>query len=354
VKKAEQKILASNPDYEYAPINGYPQFNKAVKELQLGGNSPVLAENRAVTVQTLSGTGALRVAADFFKRFIDLPDKNTVFVPNPTWGNHNTIFKDAGFANIKEYKYYDSKTCGLDFEGLKTDLKNAPNQSLVLLHACAHNPTGVDPNMNQWKELSQIVKSKGHFPFFDLAYQGFASGDTDKDAQPVRQFISDGHNVAIAQSFAKNFGLYGERVGALTLLTANATEADNVESQLKILIRPMYSNPPIYGARVVQTILTDPQLTAEWKSEVKLMANRIISMRDLLVKNLKKNGSTKDWSHITNQIGMFCYTGLNPQQVDRLTNEFHVYLTKNGRISIAGITSKNVEHLANAMHQVSK
>lgn len=355
VKEAEKRIFTSNADHEYAAINGYATYNKLVQELQLGPDSQIIKDKRAVTVQTLSGTGALRVGASFMNRFIDLPgdNKRTVYLPNPTWGNHIPIFQDSGF-QVKYYRYYDDKTCGLDYKGLIEDVKNSPNNSLFLFHACAHNPTGVDPNLDQWQRISQICKDKGHFVFFDLAYQGFASGSPEKDATPVRTFINDGHNVAIAQSFAKNFGLYGERVGALTLLCQDNNEALAVESQLKILIRPMYSNPPVHGARIVQTILGDSALTAQWRTEVDKMAKRIITMRTSLVDNLKSLGSKKDWAHITNQIGMFCYTGLKPDQVERMTNEFHVYLTKNGRISVAGITSHNVGHLAKAIHEVTK
>jgi aspartate aminotransferase len=255
VREAEKRIYEAKMDHEYLPIAGLASYNKACAELQLGADSPVLKEKRAVTVQTLSGTGALRVGAQFLNRFIDLPNENKKFVylPNPTWGNHNTIFQDSGFA-CKQYRYYDEKTCGLDFNGLLEDVKNAPSQSLFLFHACAHNPTGVDPNLQQWEQLSKVAKDKGHFIFFDLAYQGFASGSPEKDVAPVRLFIKDGHNVSIAQSFAKNFGLYGERVGSFTLLGKDEKEAQNLESQLKILIRPMYSNPPISGARIVNTI----------------------------------------------------------------------------------------------------
>jgi len=354
VREAEKRIYEAKMDHEYAPIAGIPQFNKLCQELQLGADSSVIAEKRAVTIQSLSGTGALRVAADFMKRHIDLPgdNKKFVYLPNPTWGNHNTIFQDAGF-QCKTYRYYDDKTCGLDFKGLLEDVKNAPASSLFLFHACAHNPTGVDPNLQQWGELSKIAKDKNHYIFFDLAYQGFASGSPEKDVAPVRLFIKDGHNVGIAQSFAKNFGLYGERAGSLTFLTGNEKEASAVESQLKILVRPMYSNPPITGARIVSTILGDPKLNAQWRTEVDKMAKRISGMRTQLVDNLKSLGS-KDWSHITNQIGMFSYTGLKPEQVDKMTSEFHVYLVRNGRISIAGITPHNVGHLAKAMHEVTK
>jgi aspartate aminotransferase len=355
VRKAEKQIFEQNMDHEYTTIGGVPSFVKLVQELQLGASHPALKEKRVVTVQALSGTGALRVGADFMRRHIDLPGENKkrIYLPNPTWGNHIPLYKDAGF-EVKYYAYYNEKNCGLDFDGLVRDVEAAPNNSLFLFHACAHNPTGVDPNMDQWKKLSQLCKKKGHFTFFDLAYQGFASGDPQRDVRPVLTFIDDGHNVGISQSFAKNFGLYGERIGALTFLTQNAKEADAVESQLKILIRPMYSNPPVYGARVISTILSSPELTSQWKEEVKLMANRIIGMRQSLVDQLKKFGSKRDWSHITKQIGMFCYSGLTPEQVDRLASEFHVYLTRNGRISIAGITPGNVEHLAKSIHEVTK
>jgi len=355
VREAEKRIYDGKVDHEYLPIGGLQQFTKVSQELCLGRDSVVIKEKRAVTVQAISGTGALRLAGDFIHRFIDLPgdNKKTIYLPNPTWGNHIPIFKDAGL-QTKTYKYYDEKTFGLDFDGLKGDMKGAPNNSMFLFHACAHNPTGVDPNQSQWKEISKIAKEKGHYVFVDLAYQGFASGDPEKDAFSVRTLINDGHNIGIAQSFAKNFGLYGERIGALTFITQDLKEAESVESQLKIMIRPMYSNPPIYGARVIGTILNDAKLTSQWRTEVKAMADRIITMREKLVSHLKGFGSKKDWSHITNQIGMFCYTGLKPEQVDKLTNEHHIYLTRNGRISVAGLSSRNVEYVAKAIHEVTK
>jgi len=355
VKKAEKRMQEQNLDHEYAPINGIAEFNKVTQTLQLGAESSIIKQNQAVTVQTLSGTGALRVGAEFIRRFQEsrAGTQPTVYFPEPTWGNHVPIFKDSGFSTAS-YRYYDPKTCGLDFEGLQKDVKALPSRSVIVFHACAHNPTGVDPNLEQWKVLSHVCKEREHFVFFDLAYQGFASGDPEKDAAPVRLFLDDGHNVAIAQSFAKNFGLYGERIGALTMVCANPVEAEALESQLKILIRPMYSNPPIYGARIVATVLSDPHLAAEWRTEVKLMASRIIGMRESLVAQLKEIGSRRDWSHITKQIGMFCFTGLTPEQVDRLRSDFHIYLTRNGRISIAGITSSNVQYLASSIHAVTK
>ncbi len=222
------------------------------------------------------------------------------------------------------------------------------------MHACAHNPTGIDPTESQWKQIEQVCKQKNHIIFFDSAYQGFASGDPEKDAFPVRLFIEKGHKPIITQSFAKNFGLYGERVGSIQIIAESAEEKERLESQLKILVRPMYSNPPIYGARIVDLVLNNPELKKEWLSEVNGMASRIISMRQKLVKHLKDLGSKRDWSHITNQIGMFCFTGLSPAQVETLTKKWHVYLTKDGRVSMAGVTSGNVEYLAKAIHDVTK
>lgn len=256
---------------------------------------------------------------------------------------------------VGSYKYFNPKTNGLDFEGMKSDLKTIPEGSIVLLHACAHNPTGVDPTLQQWQEISQICSQRSLFPFFDMAYQGFASGDPERDAQAVRTFVKDGHSILLAQSYAKNFGLYGERVGAISAVCSSPEEAEAVASQLKIIIRPMYSNPPIHGARLVSTILKSPELSKEWSHEVNHMAQRIISMRSKLRNLLEtKYRSSHQWSHITDQIGMFCYTGLLPDQVSRLTREFHIYLTKDGRISIAGITEDNVDHLANSIHKVTQ
>uniref|UniRef100_A0A8C0DYK7 Aspartate aminotransferase n=1 Tax=Balaenoptera musculus TaxID=9771 RepID=A0A8C0DYK7_BALMU len=304
-----------------------------------------------ITVQTISGTGALRIGANFLQRFFKF--SRDVFLPKPSWGNHTPIFRDAGM-QLHSYRYYDPKTCGFDFTGAIEDISKIPAQSVILLHACAHNPTGVDPRPEQWKEMAAVVKKNNLFAFFDMAYQGFASGDGNKDAWAVRHFIEQGINVCLCQSYAKNMGLYGERVGAFTVVCKDADEAKRVESQLKILIRPMYSNPPLNGARIASTILTSPDLRKQWLQEVKGMADRIISMRTQLVSNLKKEGSSHNWQHIVDQIGMFCFTGLKPEQVERLTKEFSIYMTKDGRISVAGVTSGNVGYLAHAIHQVTK
>ncbi|EAT84981.2 hypothetical protein SNOG_07515 [Parastagonospora nodorum SN15] len=232
------------------------------------------------------------------------------------------------------------------------DIKAMPKGSIILLHACAHNPTGVDPTEDQWVKIADAVKAGDHFPFFDMAYQGFASGDTNKDAFALRHFIKEGLYPVLCQSFAKNMGLYGERVGAFSVVCESADEKKRVDSQIKILVRPLYSNPPVHGARIASEILNDPSLNKQWLGEVKGMADRIITMRALLKENLEKLGSKHDWSHITSQIGMFAYTGLKPEQMDALAKEHSVYATKDGRISVAGITSENVGRLAEAIYKV--
>lgn len=353
VKAAEAKIFGANMDKEYSPIGGAPQFAKVTAELALGPKSAAIHEKRVTSVQTISGTGSLAVASAFLERWFPFPGPKEIYLPNPTWGNHLPINRDAGVAP-KQYRYYDKGTCGLDFRGMTEDLSKLPAGSAVLLHACAHNPTGVDPSPEQWRELSALFRSKHLFPFFDMAYQGFASGDCDRDAFAVRAFIEDGHTPLVCQSFAKNMGLYGERIGALHIVGATEEQSQKIESQVKIIIRPMYSNPPVHGQRIVTEILSDAKLKALWLVEVKLMADRINSMRAALKDALANQGSVKNWDHITNQIGMFCFSGLTPEQVTRLAKEYSIYLTQDGRISMAGVTTKNIEYLSAAMHTVTK
>ncbi|KAK4228043.1 pyridoxal phosphate-dependent transferase [Podospora fimiseda] len=346
VRQAEEKVIASRLNKEYAGITGVPEFTKAAAVLAYGKDSSAL--NRLAITQSISGTGALRIGGAFLARFF--PSK-TIYIPTPSWANHAAVFKDSGL-EVKTYAYYNKETIGLDFAGLLADVNSAPNGSAFLFHACAHNPTGVDPTPEQWKEIEAVVKAKGHFAFFDMAYQGFASGDIHKDAFAVRHFVEQGHNIALAQSFAKNMGLYGERIGAFSIVCADAEEQKRVDSQIKIVVRPMYSNPPIHGARIAAEILNTPALYDQWLLEVKEMADRIITMRALLKENLEKLGSKHDWSHITSQIGMFAYTGLTPEQMDKLAKEHSVYATKDGRISVAGITTDNVGRLAEAIFKV--
>ncbi|KAK4139936.1 pyridoxal phosphate-dependent transferase [Dichotomopilus funicola] len=347
VRKAEENVISSRLNKEYAGITGVPEFTKAAAVLAYGKDSSAL--DRLAITQSISGTGALRIGAAFIERFY--PGAKTIYIPTPSWANHAAVFKDAGL-QVEKYAYYNKDTIGLDFEGLLADVNKAPNGSVFLFHACAHNPTGVDPTPEQWKQIEAAVKAKGHFSFFDMAYQGFASGDIHKDAFAVRYFVEQGHNIVLSQSFAKNMGLYGERIGAFSAVCADAEERKRVDSQIKILVRPLYSNPPIHGARIAAEILNTPALYDQWLVEVKAMADRIITMRALLKDNLEKLGSKHDWSHITSQIGMFAYTGLNPDQMDKLAKEHSVYATRDGRISVAGITSDNVGRLAEAIFKV--
>ncbi|XP_016479747.1 aspartate aminotransferase, cytoplasmic isoform X1 [Nicotiana tabacum] len=347
VRRAEQMLVNDTSRVkEYLSITGLADFNKLSAKLIFGADSPAIQENRVTTVQCLSGTGSLRVGAEFLAKHYH---EHTIYIPQPTWGNHPKVFTLAGLS-VKYYRYYDPATRGLDFQGLLDDLAAAPAGAIVLLHACAHNPTGVDPTNDQWEKIRQLMRSKGLLPFFDSAYQGFASGNLDADAQSVRMFVADGGECLAAQSYAKNMGLYGERVGALSIVCKDADVASRVESQLKLVIRPMYSNPPIHGASIVATILKDRQMYDEWTIELKAMADRIISMRQQLFDALQARGTTGDWSHIIKQIGMFTFTGLNTEQVSFMTREHHIYMTSDGRISMAGLSSRTIPHLADAIH----
>lgn len=350
VRAAEEKIFARFLDKEYLPITGHAGFRKQAATLAFAEAGGVVADARYANTQAISGTGALRVGTEYLSKFHSTKD---IYLPTPTWGNHIPICRDAGL-NVKSYSYYQADGCKLNFEAMLDDISQMPKKSIIMLHACAHNPTGVDPTPAQWQNICEVVMKQDLLPFFDMAYQGFASGDVDDDAFALRHFVSKGHNVVLAQSFAKNFGLYGERAGAFTVVTNDAEEASRVESQIKILIRPMYSNPPFGGARIVDEILTDPQLLTAWTQDVKKMADRIMDMRAQLTAGLDRNGSIHDWSHIQNQIGMFCFTGMTKDQVIDLREKHSVYMTLDGRISVAGISSKNVDYLADAIHEVTK
>jgi len=298
--------------------------------------------------QSLSGTGALRIGAEFIKKW--LPQGTAILISDPTWSNHFSIFGEQGIKIIK-HRYFDAKTNGLDFDGMIADIKAAPDKSVILLHTCAHNPTGVDPTVDQWKILCQLAKEKSLIPFFDCAYQGYASGDLERDAFSLRYFVSQGFECLIAQSFAKNFGLYGERAGVFSIVCSSEQVAQTVLSQIKLIVRPMYSNPPIHGAHIVATILSTPELFQEWLVELKGMSQRIRDMRQLLFDCLSSR-TKNDWSHILNQIGMFTYTGLTEAQVEQLTGRFHIYMLKNGRISMAGLNSTNVKYVGDAFATV--
>ncbi|CAG0920891.1 unnamed protein product [Notodromas monacha] len=344
VRRAEKLIAEDQSlNHEYLPVLGLDSASAGATRMVLGPDSLALKEGRGVGIQCLSGTGSLRVGAEFLAQIL----KYSVFYySSPTWGNHKLIFMNAGFKEAKTYRYWDAQNRKLDLAGMLEDLRNAPENSVIILHAIAHNPTGVDPTEAEWKEIADVIEEKKLFPFLDCAYQGFASGDLDKDAFAVRYFEKRGFEFLCAQSFAKNFGLYNERIGNLTLVTKDAETISNIKSQITLLIRGMYSNPPSHGARVVSMVLNDPEMFEEWKGCIREMSGRIITMRKALRDRLEKLGTPGQWNHITDQIGMFSFTGLSEKQSMHLIDEYHIYLLKSGRINICGLTTSNVDYVA--------
>jgi aspartate aminotransferase len=344
VKKAEKKLIGQG-NKEYLPIQGLSAFNKATAELLLGADNPAIKEERVATLQALSGTGSLKVGAVFINKF--LPGTQ-VYLSNPTWGNHRNIFADSG-VEWKNYRYFDPQSIGLDFQGMTEDLNNAPDGSVVVLHGCAHNPTGIDPTKEQWSQIADLVEKKNLFPFFDVAYQGFASGSLDEDSYAPRYFVERGIEILVAQSYSKNLGLYGERVGAINFVSRDKETATKVLSQMKRIARALWSNPPVHGAAIAAEVVGNPELFAEWKEEMQMMAGRIKTVRQKLYDEISKINSDRDWSFILKQIGMFSFTGLTPEQVENMTNKHHIYMTKDGRISLAGLPSSKAEFLAKAI-----
>ncbi|XP_049278240.1 aspartate aminotransferase, cytoplasmic [Anopheles funestus] len=348
VKKAEAAIVADGSlNHEYLPVLGMDNITNAASSLLLGEDNDALKSKRAFGVQCLSGTGALRLGAEFLARILK---RTTFYYSDPTWENHHKVFLYAGFTEPKTYRYWHQETRAIDFAGMLEDLGNAPEGAVVILHACAHNPTGIDPTEDQWKQIADVCEKRKLFPFFDSAYQGFASGDPNKDAFAVRYFVSRGFELFCAQSFAKNFGLYNERIGNLTVVQKEATTSAAVASQITLLVRGMYSNPPAFGSRIVSRVLNDKELRNEWMECIKTMSSRIITMRKALYDELVALKTPGTWEHITNQIGMFSYTGLNETQVQILIKEFSIYLLKTGRISMCGLNESNVAYVARAIH----
>nr|AIT70256.1 aspartate aminotransferase [Eucheuma denticulatum] len=348
VRRVEQ-ALAKDPSttHEYLPQDGLKHFCDLSAKLILGADSPAFTNDRTVTVQALSGTGALRVGFTFVARF--LSEETAVYIPKPSWSNHKNVVVQSGLPPTKEYRYFDYGTGAVDLEGMIEDLRAAPAGSVVLLHGCAHNPTGADPTKDQWEHILQVVQEGKLVPFFDNAYQGFASGSLEEDAWSVRRFVKAGIDMLVGQSYAKNMGLYGERVGALTVISSEGGNGEAIRSQLKAIIRAMYSNPPKHGAMVAASILGDGDMFAEWEGELRKMADRIRDMREKLRAALIKNGTPGNWDHIVKQIGMFSFTGLTAAQVEFMKNKYHIYMTSNGRISMAGLTNYTVEYVADAM-----
>ncbi|KAK5081576.1 Aspartate aminotransferase, cytoplasmic [Lithohypha guttulata] len=354
VKKADD-LLREDPNlnHEYLPIAGLVDFTNAAQKLILGPESPAIKDGRATSFQTISGTGAVHLGALFLSKFSE--QKPTVYLSNPTWANHHQIFSNVGL-QIKTYPYFDKKTKGLDFNGMMAAIKEAPSNSVIVLHPCAHNPTGVDPTEDQWKQIAALMKERDLFPFLDCAYQGFATGSLSQDNFAIRHFVEQGFELCTSQSFAKNFGLYGERAGVFHWVVAPAPGAQDavkrLASQLAILQRSEISNPPAYGARIASKVLNDPKLFAEWEEDLRTMSGRIIEMRKAVKAELEKLNTPGNWDHITSQIGMFSFTGLTEPQVKAMQEKHHVYMTKNGRISMAGLNTGNVQYFAKAVDDV--
>lgn len=348
IKDAEAKRVASAPARGYQPIEGAAAYNQAVQTLLFGASSQILADQKVITIEALGGTGALKVGADYLRRLIP---KAKVAISDPSWENHRALFEMAGF-EVVNYRYYDSSSRGLDFEGMIKSIEALPAGTILVLHACCHNPTGVDLSDAQWAQVIATIQSKGHVPFLDMAYQGFGDG-IDADASALRAFVASGLSFLVSSSFSKSFSLYGERVGALSIVTQSADEASRVLSQVKRTIRTNYSNPPTHGGAVVAMVLSTPELRATWEAELAQMRDRIKAMRQGLVDGLKAEGLKADFGFVTSQRGMFSYTGLSEKQVDRLRDEFGVYAVGTGRICIAALNSGNLSRVCKAIAAVA-
>jgi aromatic-amino-acid transaminase len=347
VQKAEEKMMAAHAARGYLPIDGIAAYDAAVKSLVFGADSEPVKSGRVATIQALGGTGGLKVGADFIKK---LNPAAKVLISDPTWENHRGIFANAGF-EIGTYPYYDAEKRGINFDGMLSALNAAAAGTVVLLHACCHNPTGYDMTAQQWDQVVAAVKARKLIAFLDMAYQGFGQGIAE-DGMAVQKFVASGEDFFVSTSFSKSLSLYGERVGALSVLCANKDDAARVLSQLKIVIRTNYSNPPTHGGQVAATILNTPELRALWERELAAMRTRIKQMRVALVDKLKEKGVKRDFSFITQQVGMFSYSGLTKDQMLRLRNEFGVYGIDSGRICIAALNSKNIDYAADCIAKV--
>jgi aromatic-amino-acid transaminase len=344
VRHAEREMTDNPSPRSYLPIDGIPAYDREVRALLFGADSDVVRSGRAITVQALGGTGALKVGADFLCRFA--PGAQ-VWISDPSWENHRALFEGAGFT-VNLYPYYDGSTRGLDFAGMRTALQNIPAGAIVVLHACCHNPTGVDPTPAQWDEIIAIVRARALVPFVDLAYQGFGEG-IDADAAVARKFAATPGPLIVSSSFSKSFSLYGERVGALSIVAADKDEAARALSQVKRLIRANYSNPPTHGGQIVTAVLTSPELRALWEAELATMRDRIKLMRATLVESLHERVPGADFRFMLKQRGMFSYSGLTKAQVQTLREEFSIYAIDTGRICVAALNSRNVGDVAAAI-----
>jgi aromatic-amino-acid transaminase len=347
VKAVELDRLKSMPSHGYQPIDGLAAYNKAIQAMLFGKDSSLLTEGKVVTVQALGGTGALKIGGDYLKRL--LPDA-VVYISDPSWENHRAVFENAGF-EVEAYPYYDAATRGVDFAAMKSCLDALPAGSIVVLHACCHNPTGADLSAAQWREVVEVFKARALVPFIDMAYQGFADGISE-DAVALNLFAASGLQFFVSTSYSKSFSLYGERVGALSVVTASKDEAARVLSQVKRVIRFNYSSPPTFGGALVAAVLSSAELRRMWEDELAGMRERIKSMRVSLVEKLKAEGATRDFSFVVKQRGMFSYTGLSAEQVARLQSEFGIYAVNTGRICLATLNTRNVDYVAKAIAAV--
>lgn len=347
IKKAEEIRISNAPARGYQPIEGAAAYNQAVAGLLFGANSSLIADKRVITIETLGGTGALKVGADYLHRLLPA---SKVAISDPSWENHRALFEMAGF-DVLQYSYYDPSTRGVDFDGVVKSLSSMAPGTIVVLHACCHNPTGADLTPAQWDQIIALTAEKGLVPFLDMAYQGFGDG-IDADAFALRQYVASGQTLFVSSSFSKSFSLYGERVGALSIVTQNADETTRVLSQVKRTIRTNYSNPPTHGGAVVAMVLATPDLRQMWEGELAQMRERIKAMRQGLANGLKAQGVAQDFGFVTSQRGMFSYTGLTQAQVDRLREEFAVYAIGTGRVCIAALNSHNLPYVCQSIAAV--
>lgn len=347
VRKAELAVVADAGARPYLPMEGAANFREAVQVLLFGAEHPARKEGRIVTIQSVGSSGGLKVGADFIKRYFP---ESSIYVSDPTWDNHRAVFEGSGI-EVKTYPYYDAATGGVRFADMLAAIRALPAKSVVLLHACCHNPTGVDLTPLQWDELIPVLKERELLPFLDLAYQGYGDG-LDEDAFAVRAMLDAGLSFFIANSFSKSMSLYGERCGALSVVCPDAAQAQLVLGQLKFMIRRNYSNPPLHGGQVVAKVLSDPQLRSLWEGEVSEMRLRIHAMRNALYEVLAAKLPNGNFDYFLTQRGMFSYTGMTPEQVERLKSEFGVYILRSGRMCVAGLNTKNVEATAQAFAAV--
>jgi aromatic-amino-acid transaminase len=347
VQSAEKAMMDKPTARGYLPIDGIAAYDAAVKSLVFGADSEPVAAGRVATVQGIGGTGGLKIGADFLKK---VSPNAKVMISDPSWENHRALFTNAGF-QVDSYAYYNAEKRGVNFEGMLASLNAAAAGTIVVLHACCHNPTGYDITAAQWDQVIAVVKAKSLTPFLDMAYQGFGHG-IQEDGAVIGKFVAAGLNFLVSTSFSKSFSLYGERVGALSVVCIDKEECGRVLSQLKIVIRTNYSNPPIHGGAVVAAVLTNPEWRATWEKELSEMRVRIKAMRQKLVDGLKAAGVKQDMSFITTQIGMFSYSGLSKDQMVRLRSEFGVYGTDTGRMCVAALNSKNIDYVCQAIAKV--